>query len=95
MGDEPIETIPDHVLFREVDGEAILFDLAGGGYFSLDGVGARVWALLVAGATQDVIVATLLEEYDVEELVLREDVESLLDDLRVRGLIEATGSAAR
>jgi hypothetical protein len=42
-----------------------------------------------------VIVATLLEEYDVEELVLREDVESLLDDLRVRGLIEATGSAAR
>ena len=38
--------VPDDVIFRELDGEAILLNLATGMYFGLDQVGTRLWALI-------------------------------------------------
>jgi len=35
------------VLYQELQGEAVLLNLATGGYFGLDPVGTRIWQLLL------------------------------------------------
>ena len=81
------------VIHAFVGGEAVLLDVESGLYFGLDEVGARIWQLLVVGATEDSIVDQLLEEYEVERAQLRTDVTSFLTALATKGLID--GSLAR
>lgn len=81
----------DRVLSRELDGEAVLLDLASGTYFALDETGTVAWALLVGGASVATIAAALVARYDVPLETAQRDVESLLAELERRGLIrEAT-----
>jgi len=80
---------PD-VVFRELEGEAVILDLARGRYFGLNPVGTRVWALLDAGMPIDQIVATITGEYDAERERIERDVMSLIDELSSRGLIVAS-----
>jgi hypothetical protein len=80
--------IPDHVVYREFEGEAIVLELESGTYFGLDEVGARVWRLIAEGTSRDDIVARLMTEYDVEEPRLRADLDGLLAELARRRLVE-------
>jgi Coenzyme PQQ synthesis protein D (PqqD) len=75
------------VVHQVVDGEAVLLHLGRGCYYSLDAVGSRVWALLSQGADRDAIVATMLEEYEVAEPVLRRDLDALLTRFADAGLV--------
>ncbi len=79
--------VSDSVVSAEVDGETVLLDLNGDVYFGLDAVGADVWNLLGAGATEDMLVARLLEMYDVDEDRLRADVHALVATLRENNLV--------
>jgi len=76
-----------HVVFRDLDGEAVLLDLSSGTYFGLNEVGTRVWQLLADGRDEDQIVATLIAEYEADPAVIARDVARLLGDLRSRRLI--------
>ena len=80
-------TISSEVLAQELAGETVLLDLASESYFGLDAVGTRVWQLLNAGQDQDELIATLLDEYDVEHSILEKDVAELLERLSEAGLI--------
>jgi PqqD family protein of HPr-rel-A system len=79
--------VPEDVLSRELDGEAVLLDLHSGRYFGLNGTGARVWALLKDGLERDAIARALTEEFEVEETNARADVDAFIAALRERGLI--------
>lgn len=80
-----------NVVSQEVEGELVLLDLDGERYFSLEEVGARVWALLGEhDGDVEHVVATMLGEFDVDEVTLRRDVETLLAQLRERGLVVAS-----
>jgi hypothetical protein len=76
-----------NVVFRDLDGEAVLLDLSSGTYFGLNEVGTRVWQLLADGRDESQIVATLAAEYDADAAVIAGDVARLLGDLRSRRLI--------
>ena len=76
-----------NVVFRDLDGEAVLLDLASGTYFGLNEVGTRVWQLVADGRDEGQIVATLAAEYDADAAVIASDVARLLGDLRSRRLI--------
>lgn len=78
----------DDVLVRALDGEAVLLDLASGTYFGLNEVGARLWDLLAAGNTVGEARRTLLDEFEVEEQVLRDDVDALIAELERRQLVQ-------
>ena len=84
----PRYTIPDHVLFRELDGEAVLLDLEGEMYFGLDEVGTRLWQALSDSGTVEAALESVLEEFHVSREVLERDVAALLEELVSRGLIE-------
>ena len=76
------------VLFRELEGEAVILSISGESYFGLDEVGTRMWQVLGEAPTIQVAYETLLAEYDVAEDQLRHDLRELLDDLVARELIE-------
>lgn len=74
----------------EVDGEAVILNLADGIYYGLDGVGARVWELLAAprpaGELRDAITA----EFEVDADTAWRDLADLLGELARRRLVEIT-----
>jgi len=80
-------TVPERVLFRELDGESVLLNLDSEMYYGLDAVGTRIWTRV---AESDSIQAALLQlqaEYDVAPDQLAADVHTLLDNLVQRGLL--------
>jgi hypothetical protein len=77
---------PD-VVFRNLDGEAVLLDLGSGTYFGLNEVGTRIWQMIEAGDDEPAIVSTLAAEYAAERAAIAADVERLIGELRSRRLI--------
>jgi hypothetical protein len=93
IDDDTVFAVPDHVLSRRVSGEVVILDLDSDEYFGLQEVGARVWELVETGAPFSAMVATLLEEYEVEAHRLAEDVRALLAGMLAGGLIVACQTA--
>jgi hypothetical protein len=77
---------PD-VVFRDLEGEAVILDLASGRYFGLNAVGTRIWTLLDQGTSIEQIVQTVAEEYDADAEQIARDVKALIENLSSRGLI--------
>ena len=75
------------LLTREVGGETVFLNLDGDSYFGLNAVGTRVWQLLVAHGSPERAVEIMLQEYEVEESILREDVELLVRAFLDAGLM--------
>jgi hypothetical protein len=50
---------------------------------------ARIWELLAEGVTVDTLVDRLVGEYEVEAAVARGDVESVLAEMREKGMVVA------
>lgn len=67
--------------------ELVLLDLARGEYFSLDELGARVWAVLAAGGSLDDAIEALAPEYDVPWTRFQADLRALVAELVARGLL--------
>ena len=75
------------VIFRELDGEAVLLDLGSGRYYGLNGVATRVWTLVAGGTPVEGVLEALALEFDAEAPRIATDVEALLADLIDRGLL--------
>jgi len=84
-------SVPDNVMFRELDGESVILDLDSESYFGLDEVGTRIWQAVTEAATIQDAFDTLSAEYEVAPDTLRDDLNKLLGTLLDRGLIEVPG----
>jgi hypothetical protein len=85
----PRITVPGSVLFRDLDGEAVLLETVTGRYYGLDEVGTRMWSLLQLHGDTEAVCRALCAEYDVPEARLREDLAQLIGALAARGLLQA------
>ena len=83
-------TIPDDVLFRELDGEAVLLNLKTGVYFGLNPMATRMWQLIAEGRPLARVLDTLLDEYEVDRGVLESDLLDLARQLCANGLGDVT-----
>ena len=72
---------------RIFDEELVILDLAKGEYFSLDDVGARLWAGLEAGRNVQEIAKEIAAEYDVTPERALSDLVTLGDELLAKGLL--------
>lgn len=79
--------IPEDVVFRELDGEAVLLNLESGIYFGLDPVGTRIWQLVEEHRALRRVLAALLAEFDAPPADLEADLVRFVDQLRGKGLL--------
>ncbi len=85
--DSVVRHAPD-VLFRNLDGEAVIVDLKTGTYFGLDPVGTCIWAALQQPGTLRRALEAVLAGFDVKREVAEPDLLSLAGELRDKGLLE-------
>lgn len=84
-------TVPPGVLFRDLDGEAVLLELESGRYFGLNETGTRFWLLLQEHGSVEPALRAMLDEYDVAEDFLRRELLSFLETLSSQRLVEVHG----
>jgi hypothetical protein len=85
-------TIPQSVMFRQLEGESVILDTDSEIYYGLDEVGTRMWILLTGSGSISQAYQGLLEEYEVEPEKLRQEMTDLIEQLREKGLLEIEGS---
>lgn len=83
------------VIYRVVDGEAILLNLDSGYYYSLDPLGSEIWEMCDGLHTLGAIVDRICARYDVSQARAREDLFVLVDDLTREGLLTLDGLEVR
>jgi hypothetical protein len=79
-------SLPDDIVFREVDGEAVILNLETGIYFGLDRVGTRIWRLIEEHGQLGRVLGALQAEYDAARDVLERDLLRLAGELIDKGL---------
>lgn len=75
-------------LYSEIDSEAVILDVHSGTYFGLNEVSNRIWQLLQTPASEQQLLASILEEYEVSEADAVKDIQSLLTEMLDAGLVE-------
>ena len=86
--------ITKEYILREIAGDYIIIPtgktvLDFNGLITLNEVGVSLWKMLQNEVTFDDLLQGVLDEYDVEPAVAREDIQEFLDQLVNRGIIEA------
>lgn len=72
----------------DLGGEAAILNFKNSVYYGLDPVGASVWNLIQEPKNVKEVLASLLEEYEVESDRCERDLLALLEELAAHGLIE-------
>jgi len=81
-------SIQTDVLSQSIeDDETVLLNLKTEHYYGLRGIGPRLWQLIEEHGDTTQMMTQLLLEYDVEEAVLRSDVETMIEKLIEVGLV--------
>ena len=78
----------DQVLSQDLDGEAVLLDLASEQYFGLNTVGTRIWQLLEAPSALAEVHRVLCAEFEADDARIEHDLLALAGKLRDAGLIK-------
>lgn len=76
------------IAWRKVADEAVILNTETAAYYSLDGVGLRLWELLGEKRSMPDIVSTLAKEYDAPAEVIRKDCTELVRKLRQEHIVE-------
>lgn len=72
----------------EVDRTVVMMSIEREKYYSLDGVGGRIWELLRQPRAVGALCSRLAGEFEVDPDTCRADVEEFLNQLLEEGLIE-------
>jgi hypothetical protein len=88
-------TISPEVLFRDVDGEAVILNLKNGKYYGLDPVGTRMWTVLAEQKELRAAHRLLLEEYEVGAEQLEQDLVAFVDKMAGHALMQVNATSSQ
>jgi hypothetical protein len=77
----------DRLTWHVVGENVVVLDLDGSVYLQVNGSGRLLWESLAESASEDELVATLVEHYGIESSRAAADVESFLAEVRRRDLL--------
>jgi len=80
--------IPEDVVYRELQGEAVILSLESSTYFGLDPVGTRIWQLCEAHRSLRAVWEAMQKEFDASGDTLRSDLLAFVDELSANGLLK-------
>jgi len=84
----PLRLRPDALHWRRIEDEVIAIDLRASTYLSANGSGAVLWEALARGATREALAELLVQKFGIDNARAASDVQSFVDDLTARGLLE-------
>ncbi|MBL7496111.1 lasso peptide biosynthesis PqqD family chaperone [Frankia sp. CNm7] len=87
-------TLSQQVVSTDTDFGTALLDQRSGRYWTLNPTAALALRVLLDGGDQAHAARALLDEYDVAPATARADVDRLVDELSVAGLVTVSGRAA-
>lgn len=87
--DTVFEVAPD-VVFRDLQGEAVILHLGTGTYFGLDEVGTRAWQLMAEHRTLAEVCSSLAEEFEAPADRIERDLIAFVGQLLAKDLVRAT-----
>jgi hypothetical protein len=79
--------VPESVVAREVAGELVLLDLDSGTYFGLDSTATDMWRAITASESLGDALAIVEREYEVDPIVLRDDMLRLTEKMLHKRLL--------
>ena len=79
--------VPEDVVFRELQGEAVILNLASSTYFGLDAIGTRIWQLCETHGVLRTVLEAMQQEFDAPGERLRSDLLAFVDALAAKGLL--------
>ena len=82
--------VPSDVLISQLQEESVLLNLDNERYYGLDDVGTRMLSVLTSSDSVQSAWLQLIDEYDVDREVLRQDLVSLIERLQEQGLVEVS-----
>ena len=82
--------VPDDVLISNLQDESVILNLDSEQYYGLDDVGTRMLSVLTTSDSIEAAYNTLVEEYDVDPDVLRQDLLALVENLLEQGLVQVS-----
>jgi hypothetical protein len=82
--------VPRDVLISRLQEESVLLNLDNERYYGLDDVGTRMLSVLTSSDSVQSAWEQLVDEYDVDREVLRQDLFSLVERLLEQGLVEVS-----
>ena len=80
--------VPDDVLISRLQEESVILNLGSERYYGLDDIGTRMLSVLSTSNSIQAAYESLLEEYDVDRQVLRQDLLTLVESLVQKGIVE-------
>jgi hypothetical protein len=89
-GSEWFQIDSNAAVWREVDGEVLVLELATAIYLTLNGSAWLLWNQLVDGATAADLAALLIKEYEIASELADTDVRTYLDGLLARSLLKVS-----
>ena len=79
--------IPDDVIFRELNGEAVVLNLDNGTYFGLNSVGMRIWQLCEQHGSLLEVWEAMQREFDAPGEALQSDLLAFVNELSSKKLL--------
>lgn len=80
--------VPEHVLYRNLNGESVVLDLNSEMYFGMDEIASRMWEVLAASPSIKEACQILQGEYDIEPQILEQDLMDFIHKLVDHGLVQ-------
>lgn len=82
--------VPDDILISTLQSESVILNLNSESYFGLDEVGTHILSVLSTSNSIQAAYDVLLDEYEVDAEVLRQDLASLIERLAEQGVVVIT-----
>lgn len=81
--------IGESVLYQELEDEVVLLNMADQQYYGLNDVAAHMWKCLMEEGDVATAGDSLSQKFDIEQSVVRADLEGLVLELLAAGLLKA------
>jgi hypothetical protein len=80
----------DDISWREIDGDLVILDLRSSTYLTANGSGAVLMKQLTEERTLHQLIQALVDAFRIPERRALQDVQTFIDGLDERGLLECT-----
>lgn len=77
-------------LVSDMDGEKVMLSIENGKYYNLGQIGGRIWELIATPVTIPSMVEQLVVEYEIEQDVCEQQVNTFLQQLASEGLVQVS-----